>query len=40
MDINAFHIYWSPSKKERNFKAYFILTAILSALEWKKKSTR
>lgn len=36
MDINAFHIYWSPSKKERNFKAYFILTAILSALEWKK----
>lgn len=39
MDINAFHIYWSGVKKERSFKAYFILTAILSALEWKKNHT-
>ena len=36
MNINSFHVYWSPSEKERHFKAYFTLTAILSALEWKK----
>ena len=36
MDINAFHIYWNSSPKKRNFRAYFILTTILSALEWKK----
>ena len=34
--MNAFHIFYSPEEKKRNFKAYFILTAILSALEWKK----
>ena len=38
MDINAFHIYWKDEKKERNFKGYFTLTALLSALEWKKNN--
>ena len=36
MDINAFHVYYSSKKEERSFKSYFILTAILSALQWKK----
>lgn len=39
MDINAFHVYWNPTKKERSFKAYFILTAILSALKWKQNQS-
>ena len=36
MDINAFHVFYSPKKEERNFKDYFVLTTILSALQWRK----
>lgn len=34
--MNAFHMYWTPSKEERQFKDYYILTLILSAMQWKK----
>lgn len=33
--MNAFHVFWTPSDKERNFSDYFILTLILSAIQWK-----
>lgn len=36
MEINAFHIYWKKEQSKRNFKPYFTLTTLLSALEWKK----
>ena len=38
MNINAFHIYWKEEKNIRKFKPYFTLTALLSALEWKKNN--
>lgn len=33
--MNAFHVFWTPSDKERVFDDYFVLTLILSALQWK-----
>lgn len=33
--MNAFHVFWTPSDKERSFSDYFILTLILSAMQWK-----
>lgn len=34
--MNAFHVYWTALKTERNFNDYFILTLILSVLQWKQ----
>ena len=39
MNTNAFHVYWSGKEGERNFDSTFILTALLSAISWKKYNT-
>jgi len=33
--MNAFHVFWMPSHEKREFKDYFVLTLILSAMQWK-----
>lgn len=37
--MNAFHVFWTPSDKTRSFSDYFILTLILSAMQWKLTNT-
>lgn len=34
--MNAFHIFWTPSQEKRDFRDYFVLTLILSAMQWRK----